>query len=311
MLERSALVISPTPPLPRDYGNRNRVFQTINFLKSLGYKISLLLYPFDDDWAREIPDYYKELNDTCDYFSVIPNSRALHQDARAYHHTIDEWWDENIAQKVKWLLARKKFDVMFVNYTFFSAAFTFAPPDMVKILDTHDLFSGRREMFEEHGVPAEFFYTSKEQERIAFERADAIIAIKQSEADFISSVCDKKVFSIPYWDGQGEKKGGRVAPARFDHENPLVVGFIGALNSVNVVNMARFLELFERYVRLYDLPIKVVIAGNVCKKLGDYFFVEKLGRVPKLEDFYCKIDAVIAPLEFSTGIKIKVGEALA
>ena len=97
----------------------------------------------------------------------------------------------------------------------------------------------------------------------------------------------------------------------FSHESPLRLGFIGAHNSVNIVNMRRFLHVLDRYIRLYNLPVVVVIAGNVCRQLhADYGFVTKLGRVSDIADFYSHIDAVVAPLEFSTGLKIKVAEAL-
>ena len=40
-------------------------------------------------------------------------------------------------------------------------------------------------------------------------------------------------------------------------------------------------------------------------------FVEQLGRVESLDDFYGKLDIALVPMTFSTGLKIKVGEALA
>ncbi len=311
---RSALIISPTPPTPRDYGNRNRVFQTVSFLRQCGFSISFLLYPFDDDWAKSIPPYYSELAAQFEYFSVIPNSRPLHQRAAGDHHAIDEWWDDTIGQELSWLLKRKTFDVLFVNYTFFSKAFTYAPPSALRILDTHDLFSGRRELFASHGVEPEFFYTTGEQEALAFDRADAIIAIKSEEAKLIRGMTGKQVITIPYWDGEPARtpETRQPSPPNFSHDRPLRLGFIGAENSVNVVNMRRFLHRLDRYIQLYDLPVEVVVAGNVCRRLDqDYPFLKKLGRVETLGEFYGQIDAVVAPLEFSTGIKIKVGEALA
>src|SRR5437868_2921737 len=121
----------------------------------IGFSVSFLLYPIDRDWADNVPDYYRELIDGFDYFAVIPNSRPLHQNARGYHHAIDEWWDPNIAQHLTWLFRRKRFDVFLVNYTFLAKAFEFALPGVVKILDTHDLFSGRRELFEQFGLAPE------------------------------------------------------------------------------------------------------------------------------------------------------------
>ena len=94
----------------------------------MGFAVSFLLYPIDRDWAEEVPGYYHQLVESFDFFAVVPNSRTLHQNARGYHHGIDEWWDDNIAQQLTWLFQRKKFDVFLVNYTFLTKAFEYAPP---------------------------------------------------------------------------------------------------------------------------------------------------------------------------------------
>src|SRR5436190_669970 len=83
-------------------------------------------------------------------------------------------------------------------------------------------------------------------------------------------------------------------------------------NSVNVVNLRRFLATFAAYFTLYDVPIELLIAGNVCEGITEpYPFVKILGFLEDTASFYRLIDAVVIPLEFSTGIKIKVAEALA
>ena len=312
-LNLKALVLTTTPPFPRDYGNRNRVFQLIERLKGLGYRISLVLYPFDEEWERSVPNYYRKLVEEFEYFCVVPATRKLHQAAAGRHHTIDEWWDLNIGTTLEWLCRRIPFDVMVVNYAFLSRAFEFAPKGAVKVLETHDLFSGRREAFAAHGVAPEFFYTTPDQEKIAFDRSDVVIAIKDAEAATIGSMTSNSVVSIPYWDTsrQPMKSQARPKPLIFSHDRPLRVGFIGAQNSVNIVNFQRFLTRFERWMRLYNPPLNIVVAGNVCRALSDYVFLEKLGRVQKIDDFYNGIDVVAAPLEFSTGIKVKIGEALA
>jgi len=56
----------------------------------------------------------------------------------------------------------------------------------------------------------------------------------------------------------------------------------------------------------------VIIAGNVCEGIAeDYPFARKLGFLDDSAEFYRMVDAVVIPLEFSTGIKIKVAEGLA
>lgn len=310
---RSVLILSTTPPLPRDYGNRNRVHQTVSLFRRMGFAVSFLLYPIDRDWAEEVPGYYRELVDSFDFFAIVPNSRELHQNARSYHHAIDEWWDGNIGQQLTWLFQRKKFDVLFVNYTFLSKAFEYAPSGVVKVLDTHDLFSGRRELFGKFGVPPEFFYTSPEREKVALDRADAVIAIKGSEALALRALTPRTVFSLPYWDDRcPATRPASGEPEVYDHDRPFRLGFLGAHNSVNIVNLRRFLSIFNHYVLLYDVPVEVIIAGNVCEGIAeDYPFARKLGFLDNAAEFYRTVDAVLIPLEFSTGIKIKVAEALA
>ena len=310
---RSVLVLSTTPPLPRDYGNRNRVHQTVSLFRRMGFSVSFLLYPIDRDWAEEVPGNYRQLADSFDYFAVVPNSRKLHQNARGYHHAIDEWWDDTIAQQLIWLFQRKRFDVLFVNYTFLAKAFEYAPPGVLKILDAHDVFSGRRELFEKFGVAPEFFYTSAEWEKVALDRADAVIAIKQSEAAALAALTQRTVFSLPYWDDRSLESRADLDELRvYDHDRPFRLGFLGAHNSVNIVNFRRFLSILARYVALYNLPVEVIIAGNVCDGIAeDYPFAKKLGFLDDSAEFYRMVDAVVIPLEFSTGIKIKVAEALA
>ena len=70
--------------------------------------------------------------------------------------------------------------------------------------------------------------------------------------------------------------------------------------------------ILARYVALYNLPVEVIIAGNVCEGIAeDYPFARKLGFLDDSAELYRMVDAVVIPLEFSTGIKIKVAESLA
>ncbi|HEY3776699.1 MAG TPA: glycosyltransferase [Rhizomicrobium sp.] len=307
---RKALVLSPSATHPRDYGNRNRVFQTTSFLKEQGFEIHFLLYPFESDWVSEIPPSALEMRRSWDSFTVLPPSRPLHSRAAGSHHEIDEWWDPQIGSYLEWLLAREWFDVFLVNYTFFSKAFEYAPESTVKVLETHDMFAGRKELFAAHGADAEFFYTTAEQERIALDRANIVIAIKDGEAELMRATgTTAEVISIPFY---AKARSVEARPGRLDSREELRVGFIGALNSVNRVNMQRFLDRLEKYRTLYVPPtISIHVAGDVCSQLtSPSADIKLLGRVETVEEFYEDVDVVVAPMAFSTGIKIKVAEAL-
>lgn len=306
----SVLILSPTPPLPKDYGNRNRVFQTCSFFRELNFEIFFLLYPIDADWSNSFPDYYKDIINFVDFLSICPNTKSLHTRANSLHHDIDEWWDDSLAEMVSWLTNRKKFDVVFVNYTFYSAAFKYCSPESIKILDTHDVFSGRREILESNGVEPEFFYTTESEESIALDRSDIVIAIKKEEQEFFSKLTRSNVITIPYWN-ENIAQQTFLQRQYIIQNKPLKVGFIGAFNSVNVVNMRKFIKELSSIISNKYENIQIHVAGNVCKGLEySYDWLVLHGRVEKISDFYEQVDLIIAPLDFSTGMKIKVAEAL-
>lgn len=307
---KRALVLSPSATHPQDYGNRNRIFQTCTYLKEQGYEVHFLLYPYEQEWTSGgVPDSVSDIRKAWDSFNVIPPTRLLHAPPQGSHHRIDEWWDEQIGAHLKWLFASETFDIFVVNYTFFSKAFEFAPRNTLKILETHDIFSGRKELFEANGAAPEFFYTTPDQEKIALDRADVVMAIKDGEAAQFRTMTGKDVIAVPF--NILERPITR-RPERLDVHDVLRVGFIGALNSVNALNMQRFLDKFAWYENIYMPPaIEIRVAGNVCSRLfSDSDSVKLLGRIESVEEYYAGVDVVVAPMEFSTGMKIKVGEAL-
>ena len=129
----------------------------------------------------------------------------------------------------------------------------------------------------------------------------------------LAALAQRTVFSLPYWDDRSLESRADLDELRlYDHDRPFRLGFLGAHNSVNIVNFRRFLSILARYVALYNLPVEVIIAGNVCEGIAeDYPFAKRLGFLDDSAEFYRMVDAVVIPLEFSTGIKIKVAEALA
>jgi len=305
-----ALVLSPAASHPQDYGNRNRVWQTTNFIKGLGYSVDLILYPVEAEWNECIPPDVKDMQAAWDTFWIVPPSpgHKFHSRAEGEYHEIDEWWDEAIGNYLRWIFSRRAYDLFLVNYTFLSKAFTFAPNTTTKVLETHDVFTGRKELLTRLGVEPEFFYTTEERERIALDRADIVIAIKDSEAKILREWTNREVVSLPFFSETG-KKGPAQASTGF---NGLSVGFVGAGNSINSANLRAFLDVFDPLVRMYCPPLRLLIAGNVCQRLQvDNPAISLLGRVPNLDDFYSQVDVIVAPLAHSTGIKIKVGEALA
>ena len=311
---RRALVVSPTPSHPADYGHRNRVFQTTALLAASGYAIDFLLYPMDDDWRDAIPPGLAEMQAAWGRrrggsVMVVPPTRPLHAPPVGRHHGVDEWWDPALDAQLEFLCRRRAYDVMLVNYVFLSRALLHGAPRCRRVLDTHDCLSGRRELFERHGAAPEFFFTTEAEEARGLGRADIVLAIKQSEAERFRQMTARRVITLPFYPRRGTRR--RPARGALDAREKLRVGFIGADNSVNAINLAAFLTRLAIWQRVYLPHLEMIVAGNVCRRIAaPPEFVTLLGRVEDARSFYDAIDVVVAPLAFSTGLKIKVAEAL-
>ncbi|MGH6878986.1 MAG: glycosyltransferase [Rhizomicrobium sp.] len=306
--DERVLVLSPTPTHPQDYGNRKRVFRICTRLSAAGAKITFVHYPAEAEWRDKYPwNAAQAMAHAWAQFFTIAPSRDLHPLARERHHSIDEWWDESIGIFLRWLFASQSFDSFIVNYIWLSKALEFAPASVTRILDTHDRLSGRRELLESNGIAPEFFYTTEGEEATALQRADIVWAIKEEERIAFSRVSRSPVLTMPHLDPLRPR-----AAASSGADDRLRVGIVGARNNINRANLARFLHVAIPKFRNAFAPLKLAIAGSVCDLLEDVTgpFVELRGRMADLGAFYDSVDCVAVPIAFSTGLKIKTGEAL-
>ena len=301
------LVLAPTPTWPLDAGNRHRIHHVNAALQSLGARVTFVHYPAEHDWRDRVPPgAIRAMQDQWAASHIVAPTRPLHPGALAEDHGIDEWWDPAIGHLLAWLFRTHRFDAFIVNYAWLSRAFTFCPRGVLKVLDTHDRLSGRRAVLAGCGIAPEFFHTTPEQERIALERADVVWSIKPDEAAFFRTLTQRAVVNLPY------APPATPAPARRAGAGVLRFGIAGAANSINRTNIEAFLEEAEDYIRQTLLPCEIVIAGSICDLLGParHPWLVLLGRLPDMAAFYAGVDAVLAPIAVSTGLKIKVGEAL-
>jgi hypothetical protein len=302
------LVLSPTPTHPQDFGNRKRIYRVCKRFSDEGANVTFVHYPAEQEWRQTKPKSAERamLAAWHRYYTVAP-TRPFHMHSAGPDHTIDEWWDPAIGQFLSWLFSVESFDLFIVNYAWLSKALEFAPRQVFKILDTHDKMSDRREMLASLGLDAEFFHTTEEEEAVALGRADLVWAIKQEEAAQFRRMAPRPVIDLPHIDPL--QRIERPGP---DPEGYLRIGIVGARNNVNRANILAFLNEATPLLRDSFAPARIVIAGTVCETLQglDNPFVELRGPVGRIEDFYRTIDCVAIPMQTSTGLKIKTGEAL-
>ena len=304
------LVVSPTPTHPQDHGNRKRIFELCSELKGQGAKIHFVHYASEHDWRHDRPTELGKRDDLgVGHLSADCPFPVPARGCRGGDHRIDEWADPALSSYIRWTCSIRAYDIVLVEYTWMSFCFESVPKSVFKICDTHDVFGGRRHLLAEHGIDPEFFYTTPDEEKVGLERADLIWAIKDSERTYFKSElkikdCLTLLYSEPargWWAGRPSQDGW------------LRVGIIGARNSVNRRNLEAFIATALPVFETYMAPVKIVIAGGCSDDFAHLKHpnIEILGRVPDVADFYRGMDVIAAPMQFSTGLKIKVAEALA
>jgi len=307
-----ALVLSPTPTWPLNYGNRKRVYSICKRLQDNGFSIHFVHYASEGDWRESIPgvaaDHMAEQWHRVDH--VFP-SVPLHTDPKGDVHHIDEWWDPALENHLQGLFSRAEYDLVWVNYTWLSRGLDLASGQAFKVLDTHDKFSGRDKLLSGNNINPEFFYTSESEELIALNRADLAIAIKsEEEAAFREMGYEGSLATILHVDAQVD------SDRPTDKSGFVTFGFIGANNNINLENITRFLKAAEGVFQRTLPPLKFKIAGSICDALTPKHisaevtpFVDLVGPLEEAEEFYDAVDVAVVPMEFSSGLKIKVGEA--
>ncbi len=177
------------------------------------------------------------------------------------------------------------------------------------LVDTHDLLSRRQQVFTDHGQP-HWIAVSEEEEAAALRAFDTIIAIQDDEANTFSKMAPGRSVIVV-----GHQTLGADASECKTSSDPEVftLGYLGSSNASNVDGVNEFLDVVWR--DLQDQPrIRLVVAGNVSNEVVPEFRfgnVELLGRVGDVSDFYASVDAVINPVGYGTGLKIKSVEAIA
>lgn len=302
-------VLSPTPSHPQNYGNRKRVHALCTALRQRGARIHFLLYPLEHDWGVAIPEpALAAMRDAWDEFYIIPPSVPIMPASIGLDHTIDEWWDPSLGHFLSWYCARRPLDALLVNYVYLSRGLLHAQPNCLKVLDTHDRVSRRRERLAEIGIPPEWFHTTDEEEATGILRADLVLAIKPEEQAYFESLGGPPVLTVAH-----SEERHLPAEPRENSDGYLRIGILGARNNINVQTVTRFLQVAIPRFRDFMAPIKIVLAGSMCQhleQLRQFECVEMIGPIKDIRTFYETVDVVVGPVNQSSGQKIRIAEAL-
>jgi len=294
------LWISPTPSHPQNAGNRAHIHALGSRILSAGHAVTFLLY--DQENSRSIPGAIDAMRRFWSEVAIVPHRLKDRKKSKGTVWGIDDWYNEDIDFIVRYLASQKDYDAIICEYVFFSKALTLFDGRVLKILNCHDRMSNRADLLLRNGLPPDFFYTTPDQEKIALDRADLILAIQEDEKSFFQSITSKCVMEL------GHPVEVDLLPYDRQKTGVLRVGYLGSVNSLNRKSLEVFFAAFRNRPALAQ-KVKLVLAGNICNIVKDPD-IECLGFVENERDFFNEIDLFINPMIDGTGLKIKTLSAM-
>ena len=169
------LVVSPTPSHPANQGNSARIFVLARELMSRGFVADIAYYQLEDLTPTQHADMNAFWNEVHPFVPSGPFIQSL-----PTTWGCDDWCSAAFAEFVEGLHAVRGYTAVLVNYVWMSRVLD-GLHDVVKVIDTHDIFADRHLTSLAAGHVPQWFYTTRAEEDRGLSRADLVVGITANE----------------------------------------------------------------------------------------------------------------------------------
>ena len=316
MQPKKILIISETVLFPMDRGNRKRVKNLIDLLRSEGCTVD---YLFMDTYPEDDPEKTREWIGADHFFSVMNRKRSfsvwckrkvrkvleiLHIPFAFRYFSLDESTSPDLGRDLGKFFESHSYDQAWVVCTYNTRAFLSVPRGTLKVLETQNVSSVKRQEYDAVNYKNYIFAMTEATEKAALERSDVVIAIQNEEEDFFRNMLGKGSSTKAVTIGENmEIKEPHVADTK-------KVVFLGSTYVINREGVMHFIDEILPELKRICPEAEVIFAGSICKSLPDSDAYTKLGWVEDLEELYRDARVIINPVRHGAGLNIKMVEAL-
>jgi hypothetical protein len=254
---------------------------------------------------------------------------------------LDDWCPETLVARVAALQRARRYDAVLVNYVWLSRAFLGLDggpnggadtPGPLRVLDTHDVFGGRRAVAGAAGLDPSWYFTTPAEEARGLARADLVLAIQAAEAATLRARGAPAVLEVGHLPPLPPVLAGPVPAA-------VPLAPYGVLASGNPWNVAAVRALDAALAQGPTGPAgpagpasigpraaaggsaaapagpapRWLLAGSILRALDPLVLRTRpllLPAVADLRAFHDAVGCVLAPNTDGTGLKIKTVEAV-
>jgi hypothetical protein len=292
-----ALVVFPLDASSPHHGNRQRLLQSRNLLTRLGFETFLL---GQGDISSQLSEGFSGVRSSDNL--RIGRGRRL---AAGFIPIGTVGLSEALGRELAQLCSEWKIELIFMHYLFWSRALDWIPEDVVKVIDTHDIFANRHRKFTR---PRSFLFSCTErEERELLQKSHIVLAINEVDENVLRN-----------YELRGEvahmqlslERNWVLSPPDYDE---IVIGIFGSANALNVSDTVRLVSL------LLDSGVshRIKIAGGVATKVARAFSrhnrleqLEFLGEISDLSSLFAQVNVVVIPNFCGTGTSVKFIDAI-
>ncbi|MDQ1080521.1 glycosyltransferase involved in cell wall biosynthesis [Pseudoroseomonas cervicalis] len=327
------LCLSHVAPYPPRAGNEYRIHRMLSWLREEGWRVVLLYCPLPGEEPSE-EALGRLASDYADLVLVGRDGRLRHQlsDPRAeqalqalegrssadFAARLDEespgeaarllglvrvFSPDPLVETLLALEAALQPRAVLANYIFMTRGLPLLRDGVLKIVDTHDVFSTKAEKVSAFGIRDDLAMNGAEEGAL-LRRADIVLGIQPEESETLRRIAPGvEVLTIGV---------DMPMPAEPPVVEAPVLLLVASGNAMNVKGLQDFLRFAWPRIRAAMPGARLDVVGSVGDALpGEVEGVRRLGRVDDLAAAYAAARLVINPAVAGTGLKIKTLEALA
>jgi len=310
MSAKRILIVSPTPTHPRGAGNRARIETMLRSLIDAGHEVSFLHVEREEGDREAMTAAWGARYLRADYQQPKTLGSRLRKRWSRFRNTdgvhdfrIDDWYPPALDAVLEDLQGRQGFDAVIVEYVFMSRALLVFGAPVLKLIDTHDMFTNRHQRYLDEGQRPQWFSTTAAEEGRGFDRADHVIAITDKERAVFAGMTRASVITVGHFIASERRDPATVVPGS--------LLFVASDNPINVHGLNWFLDEVFPGLRARRPDTELWVVGTVSRQAPARDGVVRKGRIDDLSEVYRQAHVVINPVRFNTGLSIKNLEALA
>jgi hypothetical protein len=327
----TVLCLSHVMPCPPRAGNEYRIYRMLRWLRDQGYRVVPVIAPLpgervetdalhlvaaefsnavlcDRDGRLEyvlhdVPDILASLRGefTRPVSALLDEGRVRNGHERQLLEMDRTFCHDALITTALRLQQVLRPCILLNEYIWMSRILPFISSDVLRVIDTIDVFSTKREKVLQFGIDDLHVEAHEEAKRLRY--ADLILAIQDEEREELERLVPGKRVVTAGVDFDVVEDAGNPSGRR--------VLYIASDNPMNRKGLSDFLRFAWPQIRR-DVPdAELLVAGKVSSTMdGDVSGVIRLGAVDDLRPLYGQARVVINPAVAGTGLKIKSLEAL-